>query len=160
MIKVLVKGFFFGIGFSIAVAICGFIGFKYFENQNVSGKDYTVSDLRKWNKLSPEEQMNTASAIALISYSAGENSKQVASISKLYKQSSNIQVHYDEGDLYPKADITLEENMTVPEGAIVLFMGSPANGVSTSFIYNNRIRSLGDISVTEYLAEYEKKHNK
>ncbi len=116
---------------------------SHMSNQNViSGK------LRiKFHELSLEEQIKTASVIAIAKYEKSTDGKMKAIIKEILKKEPGTTVYYEIGDEFPGSSYYPKENTMYGDGVVIFFTGSPASMRMSMTYSGDRIHSLGDIPI-------------
>jgi len=144
MFKTFIKGIVFGSGFSLAIMFFGYLSYSFFEEQPVTERRYTPADLKVWNEMDDVQQIKSASAIAVIQYKDSKNGLKEAYIESIYTKKGVI-IQYSVGDRYPRGDHQSQAGYGTPSGAVAFFIGSPADNVSLSYLYNGKARGLGNM---------------
>jgi hypothetical protein len=100
---------------------------------------------KPFHELSPEEQINSASAIALATYEKQPDGRMAAIIKEFLKKHDGITLYYKAGDEYPEMSYYPSEKNKYGDGVIIFFAGAPATMQSAMTYSGGRIRSLGDM---------------
>jgi hypothetical protein len=163
------EGLVFGAGFSVAFIIISYTAdlaispalFNYklkhvtippsiqmnhsIPSSNVGSLLPRPENKRPFHELSPEEQISSASAIALATYVKQPDGRMAAIIHEFLKKNDGITIYYKVGDEYPEMSYYPSEKNKYGDGVIVFFAGSPATMQSAMTYSGNRIHSLGDM---------------
>jgi hypothetical protein len=99
----------------------------------------------QFHELPLEEQIKTASVIALARYELAPDGKQKAIIKEFLKKDPNTTIYYNIGDEYPGGSFYPKDKTSYGDGVIVFFVGSPASMRMSISYTGDRIHSLGDI---------------
>jgi len=100
---------------------------------------------KPFHELSPEEQISSASAVALATYEKQPDGRMAAIIKEFLKKNDGITIYYKAGDEYPEMSYYPSEQNKYGEGVIIFFGGSPATMQSAMTYSGNRIHRLGDM---------------
>lgn len=122
-----------------------------FESQvspSLSSK-YELSDELpiQFHEMSLEEQINTASVIAIAKYEMSSDGKMKAIIKEFLKKEPGTTIYYNIGDEYPGSSYYPKVNTMYGDGVVIFFTGSPASMKMSMSYSGNRIHSLGDIPI-------------
>jgi hypothetical protein len=149
MFKTFIRGIVFGAGFSISLIIIMFIAKEILINDLESKYDNPTfqSNYEEWHKLSDDEQLKKATAIAIIRYSDSEEGSKIGTVEQIYTDDSvtlNIKVgdSYPSLKYYPRGDSLRERS-----GVLVVFRDSPPIEQSTLYLYDDRVAAYGDMPV-------------
>lgn len=159
MLRKLLEGFVFGVGFSLACVLVAVfvtpqlmpISFRSNERpSSVEGQDLSSTpghEQPQFHELSVEEQIKQASVIVLARYERAPDGKMKAVIREFLKKDPNTVIHYKIGDEYSSASFYPSEGKDYGEGVVVFFVGSPASMRLSVTYSGDRIRGLADIPV-------------
>jgi hypothetical protein len=159
VLRKLLEGFVFGVGFSLAFILVAVfvtpqlmpISFRSSDRPSPVGGQGISSAPRpeqpQFHELSVEEQIKQASAIALARYERSPDGKMKAVIREFLKKDPNTVIHYKAGDEYASASFYPSEGKDYGEGVVVFFVGSPASMRLSMTYSGDRIRGLADIPV-------------
>ncbi|BBB26338.1 hypothetical protein [Amphritea japonica] len=151
MIKTLLKGLIFGIGFITAIFIAGYVGLNYFSND--------LADINKkleiWNSLTEEGKIKASSAIIVVRFSEGEDNVRLASISNIYTKPSSASTDLKVGQLYPKANYYPLSNDENRSASILLFMSDTDSPTTTWHAYNEIIPAVGNMPVELLIKKFK-----
>ncbi len=100
---------------------------------------------RPFHELTPDEQIQSATAIALATYEKQPDGRMAATIKEFLKKKDGITIHYQVGDEYPDASYYPSERKGYGDGVIIFFIGSPAAMQSATTYTGNRIIGLGNM---------------
>jgi hypothetical protein len=101
----------------------------------------------QFHELSLEEQIKTASVIAIAKYEKSSDGKMKAIIKEFLKKEPGATIYYNIGDEYPGSSYYPKENTMYGDGVVIFFTGSPASMRMSMSYSGNRIHSLGDIPI-------------
>lgn len=101
----------------------------------------------QFHELSLEEQIKTASVIAIAKYEKSSDGKMKAIIKEFFKKEPGTTIYYDIGDEYPGSSYFPKENTMYGDGVVIFFTGSPASMKMSMSYSGDRIHSLGDIPI-------------
>ncbi|MFZ6800577.1 hypothetical protein [Undibacterium sp. Di24W] len=155
MLRKFKDGLIFGAGFSVAFLVLSYLGFLLFTNMkwtnntpvSENGEHIKVVKEIPFHELSPEEQINRASVIALAKHEKLPNGKYAAVVKEFIKKDPNTTVYYKIGDEYPRNPNAPEVDKSYAENMLIFFTGSPATMVSSFTYSGERISSLGDMPI-------------
>jgi hypothetical protein len=150
------EGLIFGAG--VAVAFIAFGGIAFFlwpaatsltpAMDPESAQDRVLAEQGvQFHRLPLEEQIRTASVIALARYEPAPDGRRKAIIKEFLKKDSGTVLYYKEGDEYSSASFYPEQGVHRGDGLIIFFVGSPADMRMSMSFSGDRIRGLGDIPV-------------
>lgn len=155
MLKKLKDGLMFGVGFSVAVFVFSYLGFFLFTNLKwsndapVSKHSEHVNVVKEapFHELSPEEQINRASVIALAKHEKLPNGKYAAIFKEFIKKDPSVTIYYKVGDEYPRNPNQPEIDESYAENVLIFFTGSPATMVRSFTYSGERISNFGDMPI-------------
>jgi hypothetical protein len=101
----------------------------------------------QFHELSLEEQIKTASVIAIAKYEKSSDGKMKAIIKEFLKKEPGTTIYYNIGDEYPGSSYYTKENTMYGDGVVIFFTGSPASMRMSMSYSGDRIHSLGDIPI-------------
>jgi len=107
----------------------------------------------KFHELSDEDQIRNASVLVVIKYVPGSEGKTLAIIEEIHKKSQDTKIYFEIGDEYPNANFYPEE-ASRGDGAVILFIGSPAEERRSSSIFNKRIGAYGNMPVKTLISKF------
>lgn len=147
MLRTLLNGFIFGIGFVTALAIVGYAINKFYPTQKVESSEF-VASLNSWNELDIDEKLEQSSAIYILRYSPKEEGLMQAYVSEVHRKSESVQTGAEEGDLRKDSNYySRGGGMSNRNGAVVFLTDSPARERGTIFLYDNRLAGGSDMPV-------------
>jgi hypothetical protein len=100
-----------------------------------------------FHELKLEEQIKTASVIALARYEQSPDGRMKAIIKEFLKKEPGTTIYYNIGDEYPDASYYPKEHVSYGDGVIIFFTNSPARMAMSMTYSGDRIRGLGDLPV-------------
>lgn len=160
MIRKLVEGFIFGVGFSLALGLVVMFVLPRLMPHSVlsNAPSYSViegastfsvpmpEDMR-FHELPLEEQISKASAIALARYEPSPDGKMRAIIREFLKKDPEAVIYYKIGDEYASGSFYPNQGIGHGDGMIIFFVGSPATMRLAMTYSGDRIGGLADIPV-------------
>jgi hypothetical protein len=151
MIKLILKGLLFGIGFIISIAIALLIANKYFEG-DIAERN---KQLREFRALSDHDKIRGAEKIFIISYEDSSTKKRTASIKKILTKNKNAVRNFREGESYPKSDYYPLSDLENRSATVLVFIsekdGAPA---ATWHVYNDVIPGLGNMPLELFIETF------
>jgi hypothetical protein len=158
MFRKFIEGLAFGAGFAVAFLAVGWLGVVAFLpmtfgsrviNAPTEGTSFpSYSDKLEempFHELPVEEQIATASVIALVRYEPAADGKMRAVISEIVKKDPAVTFHYSIGDEYGLSSHYPRPGTSYGDGQVVFFTGSPAMMQLAMSYSGDRIRGLGDM---------------
>jgi hypothetical protein len=98
MIKQLLKGIYFGVGFAVAlIAVMAIYSKMSISNYQVDNRS-TIGLSNEWNSHSDDEQIKNSTAIAVARYFESNDGSYVATISEIYKDNESVKLNIKTGD--------------------------------------------------------------
>lgn len=168
MLKKFTEGLVFGAGFAVSFIALWFVSFyllypKYidakFEHEgrkNLSIAEPSTqpsvahnpkeSDIQ-FHELELDDQIKTASVIALAKYEPSPDGKMKAIIKEFLKKDSNTTIYYNVGDEYQPSSYYPKDKTSYGDGLIIFFTDSPATMKMSMTYTGDRIRGLGDLPI-------------
>ena len=98
-----------------------------------------------FRELSVEDQIKSASVIALARYEPASDGRKKAVIKEILKKAPGTEFFYAVGDEYPSGSYYPVEGSSRGDGLVIFFRGSPAMMRMSMSYTGDRIHSLGDI---------------
>jgi hypothetical protein len=100
-----------------------------------------------FNRLSPEERVQSASVIALANWQKS-GSTLTCVISEILKQTPGTRFYYKVGDEFRAGNQRATENVDFGDGLVLFFIGSPARLEETVAYRHDSITALGDMPIS------------
>lgn len=171
MLKKFTEGLIFGGGFAISFVVVWYVAaylitpmfletkFEEETTRKLSGlgvsaapsspaaTEATGAPTVPFHELGLEDQIKTASVIALARYERGPDGKMKAVIKEFLKKDPGVTIYYNIGDDYPSASYVPKANTSYGDGVVIFFVGSPAMMRMSMSYSGDRIHGLGDLPV-------------
>ena len=100
-----------------------------------------------FNRLSPEERVQSASVIALANWQTSGSTLRCV-ISEILKQTPGTKFYYKVGDEFRGGNQRATENADFGDGLVLFFIGAPARLEETVAYRHDRITGLGDMPIS------------
>ena len=151
-----INGIIYGLGFGIGTLFIFWIGFNYLTPKFLPSEEFRTSENGEssdekvpFYELNLEDQLKNSSAILLIEYKKSEDGRYLAIVSEILKLEEGTELYYKVGDEHVSSSYYPEENVRYGEGQIQFYFGSPANMKSSANIYGGRVKTFGDIKISQ-----------
>ena len=160
MFKKLMNGFVWGVGFSLALILLFFVASITFFNVK-PGPAYGVDQRKameeriKWQELSDEQKIRTASVAVIVRYEKGEGLHMKAYVDRVLSKSEDHALPYVVGsrleteDYYSQAGRVRDR-----DGVVVMFGGNPINDLGSIFIYDDRLSAMGNMPIEVFANKF------
>lgn len=156
MFKRFLHGLAFGAGFALSFLVIGWVGLGLliptFTTTGVVSRSGNVPQVgdegaTPFHELPIDQQIASASVIALLRYEPATDGKMKAVVAEFLKRDPNATFHYDIGDEYGESSFYPVQGTSRGDGQVAFFAGSPPIlrlGMSYS---GNRVLGLGDMPI-------------
>jgi hypothetical protein len=156
MIKQLLKGILFGVGFSVALIAAMEIYSKISPPDYQRDHSSTIGLSNEWNSYSHDEQIKKSTAIAVARYTESNDGSYVATISEIYKDNESVMLNIKIGDSYESLRFYPRKDNRLRSGVLIFFTGSPAIERATLYLYDDRIIGYGDMPLATAIEKSKK----
>ncbi|MEM7708111.1 MAG: hypothetical protein AAF358_21340 [Pseudomonadota bacterium] len=161
MLKVLLKGAAFGLGFATSCAIV-WIVLDPLSAVTQSNQEQAAALTREPPFEAPnffdqtvEEQISSSTVIALTRYIDGPNGK-ISILDAILKRNPGTEFYYEVGDQFPNSEYFSDPiDSRFGDGQVVFMSGSPATMRAAMSYRGERISNLGDMPLEVFLAKCE-----
>ena len=104
--------------------------------------------LENFHELTIEEKVANATLIALARFET-ENDRHRAMLTEVLKRDDNVAFYYEVGKEYPHASRWKNPDVSLSEGPVIFFVGSPAEFRYSSNLEHDRLLGAGDMPLSE-----------
>lgn len=168
MLKKLLHGFVFGLGFSIAVLLVTWAvstyQFSSFNNGRValpSEDGISYEDSEKWRELPTSEKITKLSGVALLRFKEGDDMFMGAYVESIYPKISTVQLPVSVGDRVESSDYYAKEGLgRNRDGILLMYVGNPPKEIEGAYLYDSRLVAHGDMPLEVFLKRLEKSWGK
>ena len=160
MFKKLMNGFIWGVGFSLALILIFFVAYKTFFNvkpRPAYGVDErnAMEERIKWQELSDEEKIRTATVAVIVKYEKGEGLHMKAYIARVLSRSEDQALPYVVGSRLETEDYYSQDGrVRNRDGVVVMFGGNPVNDLGSIFIYDDRLSAMGNMPIEVFVNKF------
>ena len=160
MLKKLMNGFVWGVGFSLALILIFFVAYKNFLNvkpRPAYGVDQrkAMEERIKWQELSDEEKIRTATVAVIVKYEKGEGLHMKAYVDKVLSRSDDQTLPYSVGSRVETEDYYTQDGRVLNrDGVVLMFGGNPINDLGSIFIYDDRLSAMGNMPVEVFVNKF------
>ena len=151
-----INGIIYGLGFGIGTLFVFWISLNFLTPKFLPSEEFRTSENAELSdekvsfyELKLEDKLKNSSAILLIEYQKSEDGRYLAIVSEIFKLEEGIKFYYEVGDEHVSSSYYPEENVRYGEGQIQFYFGSPATMKSSASIYGGRVKTFGDIKVSQ-----------
>ncbi len=160
MFNKLMNGFIWGVGFSLALILIFFIASITFLNVKPGPADgvdqrKAMEERIKWQELSDEEKIRTATAAVIVKYEKGEGLHMKAYVDKVLNRSADQPLAYVVGSRLETEDYYSQDGrVRNRDGVVLMFGGNPIHDLGSIFIYDNRLSGMGNMPIEVFVNKF------
>ena len=163
MIKKLLDGFLFGIGFAVAYFTLSLVSsfaitphiIDHLADSSVNSIDIdsinTASDRRHFRNKQTTEKIKESTAIVLVQFKPQDDGRLAGIITKILKTTPGVEFVFSEGDEHPASSFYPKPDKSYGSGSIVFFTGDPPMMQLSAYFYGDQIPMLNDMSLPQFL---------
>jgi predicted secreted protein len=159
MFKKFLEGLAFGAGFAVSCIVVWWLGLFTFLPMTLRTRAVDVAtqpasveygdeaEELPFHELPVDQQIETASVIALVHFEPSSDGKMRAVVSEILKKDPAVTFRYAVGDEYDPSSYYPRPSTNYGDGEIVFFVGSPPSMRLSMSYSGDRIRGLGDMPI-------------
>ena len=163
MLKKLLQGFVFGVGFSLAVGLAYWIVISVQlssleKSVNVSNdSSATYSEQQEWRELNETEKISKISVLVLLRFEVGSDDRRMAIVDRVIAKDSSISAPYKVGDRVEKSDYYPEgKGYNNRNGVLLMYVDSPPKEIEGAFLYGDKLVAYGDMPLDIFLKKFNR----
>lgn len=163
MIKKLVHGFLFGLGFSLSVLlvmwVIGHINCQSRREAALPSIESGSTDFAeqiRWQEMSMEEKLGKLSLVAVLRFKEKENGLMAAYVDRVVAIDESASIPLAVGDRVESSDYYSRENdASNRDGILLMYAGDPPREMEGAYLYDSRLVSYGDMPLDVFLKKLD-----
>lgn len=163
MLKKLLHGFIYGIGFSLAVLLAAW-GFTTYQlsttNKTKSlahhDKEISYEERAKWRELPISEKIPKLTGVVLLRFKEEDNNFMAAYVESIFTKDSSVKLPLNIGDRVDKSDYYAKGgHFRNRDGILLMFVGNQPKIVEETYLYDSRLVTDGDMPLELFLKKFK-----
>lgn len=162
MIKKLLQGFVFGIGFMVAVlliiSLVNLSGISFTNESKAvnSGASEAYKDKADWRELNLTDKIEKTSGLALLRFNERENKHMAAYVEKVFTNDKSVKLPIVVGQRIEKSDYYAHEvHLNNRNGVLFIYSGNPPKKMEGAYLYNDRLVGLQDMPLNLFIEKFK-----
>ena len=164
MLRKLLHGFMFGIGFAAAVALAIWVAttIQFSSIEKVATEEsrfgrQTVpyEEQARWRELAIQEKLEEMSGAALLRFREEPDRLMAAYVDKVVTRDSSITVPYSVGDRVESSDYYAKNSPSSNrDGILLMYSGNPPREMEGAYLYQSRLVAHGDMPLEVFFGRF------
>jgi hypothetical protein len=163
VLKKLLHGFIFGLGFSLAIILVAWIVNTYqssFSNKTkfVVPQEEAMSykEMAKWRELPISEKIPKLSGAVLLRFKEGADQHMAAYVENIFTKNSSVKIPLSIGDRVEKSDYYAQKGPSRNrDGILLMYIDNPPKEIEGAYLYDNRLVAHGDMPLEVFLKKFK-----
>ncbi|MFY9327341.1 MAG: hypothetical protein WAO76_04885 [Georgfuchsia sp.] len=163
MLKKLLYGFIFGLGFSLAVLLVGWMFITY----QLSSSDKTkfivpqeegmsYEEKAKWSELPLSKKISKLSGAVLLGFKEEDNQFMAAYVDRIYTKDSAVKIPLNIGDRVEKSDYyAKDDHSSNRDGMLLMYVDNPPKEIECAYLYDSRLIAYGDMPLELFVKKFK-----
>jgi hypothetical protein len=163
VLKKLLHGFIFGLGFSLAVLLVGWT-FHSYQSSSPNKTKFVVpheggmsyKEQAKWRDLPVSEKIPKLSGAVLLRFKEGDDQLMAAYVENIFTKDSSIKIPLGIGDRVRKSDYYAQVGPSRNrDGILLMYVDNPPKEIEGAYLYDSRLVAHGDMPLKVFLKKFE-----
>lgn len=163
MLNKLLYGFIFGLGFSLAVLLVGwlFATFQFSSSEKtkfIAPQEEGVSyeEKAKWRELPISKKIPKLSGAVLLRFKEENNQFMAAHVESIYTKDSTVKMPLNLGDRIEKSDYYARgAHSSNRDGILLMYVDNPPKEIEGAYLYESRLVAYGDMPLELFLKKFD-----
>jgi len=161
--KKLLHGFIYGLGFSLAVLLVGWV-FTSYQLSSTNTEKFIVpqeggmsyEEKAEWRELPIPKKIPKLSGAVLLRFKKEANNLMAAYVESVFTKDSTVQIPLNIGDRVEKSDYyAKDEPSRHRDGILLMYVDNPPKEIEGAYLYDSRFVAHGDMPLELFLKKFE-----
>ena len=160
MIKKLLQGFVFGIGFTVAVMVVNISDISFTSEPKVisSGESATYKEKADWRELNLPNKIEKTSGLALLRFNEGEDKHMEAYVEKVFTNDKSMKLPLEIGQRVESSDYYAQGGYSNNRnGVLLIYSSNPLKEMEGAYLYDDRLVGLQDMPLNLFIGKFNAK---
>ena len=163
MLKKLLHGFIYGLGFSVAVLLVGWMFHAYQSSPSNKAKfivsqeeGMSYKEKAEWRELPISKKIPKLSGAVLLRFKEEDNQLMAAYVESVFTKDSTVKMPLNIDDRVEKSDYYAKGgHSSNRDGILLMYVDTPPKEIESAYLYDSRLVAHGDMPLELFLNNFE-----